>query len=144
MNPVEIEEAVSNLALEPFDQAEFPFQFLRAFGQKDTALTRLRAGNTNQSDVPGAILQRGNIHIAACDPGAMDEVLKALRESPKTSSQRAKFILHGELTVKRLKKSHGQWLLAAENSAYPSLPLIEGDCEIWGVVTHSVRRHCGR
>jgi len=72
MNPVEIEEAVSNLALETFDQAEFPYQFLRAFGQKDTALARLRAGNTNQSDVPGAILQRGNIHIAACDPGAVD------------------------------------------------------------------------
>ena len=83
MNPVEIEEAVSNLVLEPFDRAEFPFQFLRAFGQKDTALARLRAGNTNQSDVPGAILQRGNIHVAACDPGAVDETLKALRESPK-------------------------------------------------------------
>ncbi|MFC3101688.1 type IIL restriction-modification enzyme MmeI [Altererythrobacter lauratis] len=93
MNPVEIEEAVSNLALEPFDQAEFPFQFLRAFGQKDTALARLRAGNTNQSDVPGAILQRGNIHIATCDPGAVDETLRALRESPKTTSQKAKFIL---------------------------------------------------
>ncbi len=53
-------------------------------------------------------------------------------------------ILHGELTVKRLKKSDGQWLLAAENSVYPSLPIIEGDCEIWGVVTHSIRRHCGR
>lgn len=53
-------------------------------------------------------------------------------------------ILHGELTVKRLKKRDRQWLLAAENSAYPSLPLIEGDGEIWGVVTHSVRRHCGR
>lgn len=53
-------------------------------------------------------------------------------------------ILQGELTVKRLKKVDGQWLLAAENSAYPSLPLIEGDCEIWGVVAHSIRRHCGR
>lgn len=84
MNPVEIEEAVSNLALEPFDPAEFPFQFLRAFGQKDTALARLRAGNTNQSDLPGAILQRGNIHVATCNVGALDETLKALRESPKT------------------------------------------------------------
>jgi len=43
--------------------------------------------------VPGAILQRGNIHIAACDPGAVDETLKALRQSPKTTSQKAKFIL---------------------------------------------------
>lgn len=93
MNPVEIEEAVSNLALEPFNRDEFPYQFLRSFGQKDTALARLRAGNTNQSDVPGAVLRRGNIHIAACATGAVDGTLKALRQSPKTGSQKAKFIL---------------------------------------------------
>lgn len=52
--------------------------------------------------------------------------------------------LQGDLTVKRLKKAGGQWLLAAENADYPSLPMVEGDCEIWGVVTHSIRRHCGR
>ena len=46
MNPVEIEEAASNLALEPFHRAEYPFQFLRAFGNKDTAIARLKAGNT--------------------------------------------------------------------------------------------------
>jgi hypothetical protein len=93
MNPVEIEEAVSSLALEPFDATEFPFQFLRAFGNKETAIQRLRAGNTNQSDVAGALLQRGNIHIATCIAGAVDETLRALRESPKTASQKAKFIL---------------------------------------------------
>ena len=53
-------------------------------------------------------------------------------------------ILQGDLTVKRLKKVGGQWHLAAENKDYPSLPLVEGDCEVWGVVTHSIRRHCGR
>ena len=53
-------------------------------------------------------------------------------------------ILQGELTVKRLRKTGGNWHLVAENSAYPALPLVEGDCEIWGVVTHSIRRHCGR
>lgn len=93
MNPVEIEEAVSNLALEPFHATEFPFQFLRAFGNKETAIQRLRAGNTNQSDVAGAVLQRGNIHIATCPAGAVDNTLKTLRESPKTASQKAKFIL---------------------------------------------------
>lgn len=93
MNPVEIEEAVSSLALEPFDATEFPFQFLRAFGNKETAIQRLRAGNTNQSDVAGALLQRGNIHIATCATGAVDDTLKALRDSPKTASQKAKFIL---------------------------------------------------
>jgi hypothetical protein len=93
MNPVEIEEAVSSLALDPFDANEFPFQFLRAFGNKETAIQRLRAGNTNQSDVAGALLQRGNIHIATCMAGSVDDTLRALRDSPKTASQKAKFIL---------------------------------------------------
>ena len=53
-------------------------------------------------------------------------------------------ILQGDLTVKRLKKIGEQWHLAAENKEYPALPMGEGDCEIWGVVTHSIRRHCGR
>jgi hypothetical protein len=99
MNPVEIEEAVSSLALDPFDANEFPFQFLRAFGNKETAIQRLRAGNTNQSDVAGALLQRGNIHIATCAAGAVDDTLRTLRDSPKTASQKAKFILatDGEL-----------------------------------------------
>jgi hypothetical protein len=93
MNPVEIDEAVSALALEPFDRCDFAYQFLTAFGSKGTAIQRLRAGATNQSDVSGGILQRGNIHIATCAPGEVDETLSALRQSPKTASQKAKFIL---------------------------------------------------
>jgi hypothetical protein len=93
MNPVEIEEAVSALAQAPFDRAEFPFHFLAAFGNKETTLQRLRAGNTNQSDIPGAVLQRGHIHIMACEPGGVDDALRSLRESPKTAAQKAKFIL---------------------------------------------------
>ena len=93
MNPVEIEEAVSALALAPFDRAEFPFRFLAAFGNKETTLNRLRAGNTNQSDIPGAVLQRGHIHLMGCEPGGVDEALRRLRESPKTTAQKAKFIL---------------------------------------------------
>ncbi len=53
-------------------------------------------------------------------------------------------VLQACLTVKRLKKVAGLWHLAAENTDYPSLPIVESDCEIWGVVTHSIRRHCGR
>ena len=53
-------------------------------------------------------------------------------------------ILQGDLAVKRLKKVGGQWHLAAENNDHPSLPLVEGGCDAWGVVTHSIRRHCGR
>jgi hypothetical protein len=93
MNPVEIEEAVTQLASEPFDGAEFPFQFLTAFGNKQTTVDRLRKGNTNQSNLTGGVLQRNNIHIATCDAGDVNETLTALRDSPKTISNKAKFIL---------------------------------------------------
>lgn len=93
MNAVEIEAAISELALQPFDAAEFPFAFLAAFGNKDTALKRLRAGNNNTSDVPGGVLLRNNIHIAVCEAGTVGETLQALRASPATAKAKAKFIL---------------------------------------------------
>ncbi len=93
MNAVEIEEAVSDLAIAPFDPAEFPYAFLAAFGNKDTTIKRLRAGASNTSDVAGGVLQRSNIHIATCAAGLVDATLKALRESPKTAQAKAKFIL---------------------------------------------------
>ena len=93
MNAVEIEAALSELALEPFDAAQFPFSFLAAFGNKDTTLQRLRSGNNNASDVPGGVLQRSNIHMAVCDAAAVGDTLKALRASPATAKAKAKFIL---------------------------------------------------
>ncbi len=93
MNAVEIEEAISDLALQPFDAAEFAFAFLAAFGNKDTALKRLRSGNNNASDVPGGVLQRSNIHIAVCATGQTGDTLKALRASTATVKAKARFIL---------------------------------------------------
>jgi hypothetical protein len=93
MNAVEIEAAISELALQPFDGAEFPYAFLAAFGEKETAIKRLRSGNTNTSDVPNGVLQRNKIHLAVCDVGMVGETLKALRASPATAKAKAKFIL---------------------------------------------------
>lgn len=93
MNAVEIESAVSDLAAQPFDAAEFPYALLAAFGNKETTLKRLRTGNNNASDVPGGILLRNNIHIAVCDAGAVGESLRTLRDSPATTKAKAKFIL---------------------------------------------------
>src|ERR1035437_5310586 len=93
MNAVEIEAAVSALALQSFESAEFPFAFLGAFGNKETTIKRLRKGESNGSDLPGGVLQRNNIHIATCESGRVGEMLKALRQSPKTAAAKAKFIL---------------------------------------------------
>ncbi|HQS65446.1 MAG TPA: lactate dehydrogenase, partial [Acidovorax defluvii] len=119
MNAVEIEQAISELALQPFDAAEFAFTFLAAFGNKDTTLKRLRTGNNNTSDVPGGVLVRNNIHVAVCESGTVGEVLKSLRASPATTKAKAKFIL----------ATDGQTLEAEEliggetiNCAYPDFP----------------------
>jgi hypothetical protein len=93
MNAVEIEEAISDLVLQPFDAAEFPYQFLAAFSAKDTTLKRLRKGDSNTSDVNGGVLWRGNIHLAIAPVGEVGATLSALRASPKTASAKAKFIL---------------------------------------------------
>jgi hypothetical protein len=93
MNAVEIEEAVSMLAEQPFDAESFPFAFLEAFGNKETTIKRLKSGTTNQSDLPGGVLQRNNIHMQVCPEGEVPATLNALRTSPATTKQKVKFIL---------------------------------------------------
>jgi hypothetical protein len=92
MNAVEIEQAISELAEKPFDRQEFPFQFLEAFGNKETTLKRLRTGVSNKSDL-GGVLQTNNIHIATCAPGQTSATIAALRVSPATTKGKARFIL---------------------------------------------------
>ena len=93
MNAVEIEEAISLLAEQPFVPAEFPYSFLEAFGNKETTIKRLKSGNNNKSDIVGGILQQNNIHIAVSEPGQVTETLKKLKDSPATIKARARFIL---------------------------------------------------
>ena len=97
MNAVEIEEAISTLAEQPFDAANFPYAFLEAFGNKNTTIKRLKSGNENKSDVGNdlilGVLQRNNIHIAVCPTGETNAVLNKLRISPATEKAKAKFIL---------------------------------------------------
>lgn len=92
MNAVEIEQAITDLAEQPFDLAEFPYAFLEAFGNKATTIKRLRAGASNKSDL-GGVLQTSNIHILTCNAGQVTTTLKALKDSPATAKGKAKFVL---------------------------------------------------
>lgn len=97
MNAIEIEQAISDLAEQPFDAANFPYAFLEAFGNKETTIKRLKSGGENKSDIGedviSSVLQRNNIHIAVCQNGEVSTTLQQLRASPATSKVKAKFIL---------------------------------------------------
>jgi len=93
LNAVEIEEAISRLAEQPFDAAEFPYAFLEAFGNKATTINRLRKRDSNKTDIEGAVLQHNNIHMAVSPAGEVLKTLERLKNSPATTRQKAKYIL---------------------------------------------------
>ncbi len=95
MNAVEIKQAVSELAEQPFDRQSFPFQFLAAFGNKYTALKRSRTGVSNKSNL-GDFLHANMIHIATCAPGQVHATLASLRANAVSSRRRARFNLATE------------------------------------------------
>lgn len=117
MNAVEIESAISDLARQPFDAAEFAFDFLAAFGNNAVAIKKLRTSNA--SDIQRGLLQRNKLHLAVCDAGKVGDTLSALRASPATAKGKVRFIL----------ATDGQTLEAEElatgetvTSHYPDFP----------------------
>ncbi|UVL08343.1 lactate dehydrogenase [Pseudomonas rhodesiae] len=118
MNAVEIEQAITDLAGQPFNRVEFPYAFLQAFGNKETTLKRLRSGATNKSDL-GGVLQTSNIHLVVCEAGKVTETLAALKASPATTRAKAKFVLatDGE-TLEAEELESGETVACA----YPEFP----------------------
>ena len=55
MNPVEIEQALSDFAETAFEPIEFPYGFLACFGRKANELRSLRSGTTNKLDLDHAV-----------------------------------------------------------------------------------------
>jgi len=92
MNAVEIEQAVTDLAAQPFDGAEFPYAFLEAFGNKDATLKRLRTGGMNVSDV-GGVLQRNHIHILVAPAGQVGVAMEQVRTSERNDRWKVRFVL---------------------------------------------------
>ncbi|MDA9680079.1 lactate dehydrogenase [Gammaproteobacteria bacterium] len=93
MNPVEIEQALSDFIEEPFDPIEFPFRLLACFGRKPNELKSLRSGTTNKSETEHAVLLRNTIHICVCPNGEVSKHLDILREAPETTKWKAKLTL---------------------------------------------------
>ena len=131
MNAVEIEEAISALVERPFDDGEFSFAFLQAFGNKDTTIKRLRKGESNRSDL-GGVLQTNNIHIAVAAPGEVTKTLAALKASPASARAKAKFVLatdgetfEGGLGELRAGQGHEQRAEVARNAAHDPIVILD-------------------
>ena len=119
VNAVEIEAALSDLAVEPFDAEEFAFSFLAAFGNKNTTIARLRRGDTNQSDVPGGVLQRNNIHIAAAATDHVSSTLTELRASSRTTQAKARFVLATDGITLEAEDLRSGEAIACEYAKFP-------------------------
>lgn len=118
MNAVEIESAISDLAQQYFDPAEFPYAFLEAFGNKATTIKRLRSGTSNKSDL-GGVLQTNNIHIAVANVGAVTQTLAALKASPATTRAKAKFVLATDGEVLEAEELESGETVACKYEEFP-------------------------
>lgn len=110
MNAVEIEQAITELAEQPFDAEAFPFAFLEAFGNKATTIKKLRSGASNKSDM-GGVLQSGHIHLKTCEAGQVPQTLTDLKDSKATQTKRNKV----------------RFLLATDGQIFEAEDLVTGE-----------------
>ena len=93
MNPTEIYDALAKIAAEPFDPNEFPFAFAEATDAAKAAISKLRNGSTNKSDLPGGVLFNKKFHYAPALTGLTDITLDQLRASKKTKGSKPAILI---------------------------------------------------
>ncbi|QEH97907.1 class I SAM-dependent DNA methyltransferase [Gluconobacter thailandicus] len=93
MNPTEIYDALSTIAEASFDAEEFPFSFAEATDASQAAISKLRNGSTNKSDLPGGVLFGKRFYYAPAPAGKSDTTLEQLRASKKTKSSKPAILL---------------------------------------------------
>lgn len=86
MNPTEIYDALSDIASSPFNADEFPFAFAEATDAAKAAVSKLRNGSTNKSDIPGGVLFNRKFHYAPALNDTVDTMLAQLQASKRTKS----------------------------------------------------------
>ncbi|RJE85467.1 class I SAM-dependent DNA methyltransferase [Paracoccus onubensis] len=93
MNPTEIYDALAEIAAAPFDPDEFPFAFAEATDAAKAAISKLRGGSTNKSDLPGGVLFNRKFHYAPAMTGLVEATLDQLRASKKTRTAKPAILI---------------------------------------------------
>lgn len=93
MNPTEIYDALAEIAAKPFDATEFPFDIATATDGAKAAISKLRSGSTNKSDLQGGVLFGKKFHYAPALAGMTDDTLNQLRSSKKTKTSKPAILI---------------------------------------------------
>jgi len=93
MNPTEIHDALAEISDAVFDPNEFPFAFAQATDAAKAAVSKLRNGTTNKSDLPGGVLFNKKFHYAPALTGMVDVTLEQLRSSKKTKTAKPAILI---------------------------------------------------
>jgi hypothetical protein len=93
MNVVEIEEAVAELAKQPFRAGDFIAGFMAAYGAPKATLARSKTPEGNGSDLPGGVLWRKWLHFKPSKSGQITQDLDALDASKKTAQGKVRFTI---------------------------------------------------
>lgn len=93
MNVIEIEEAVADIAEKPFDEDDFFYDFMAAYGANPTTITRLKDGSTNKTDIPNGILWRNWVHYIPNPAEGLSMALERLETSAATKRGKCRYIL---------------------------------------------------
>lgn len=91
MNAVEIEEAVGELAQQPFNPKTFVTGFMAAYGAPKTTLTLIQNGNNNPSDLTGGVLWRKWLHYKPSPTGQVADDLDSIEASKKTAQGKVRY-----------------------------------------------------
>ncbi|MBL3705009.1 hypothetical protein GI582_20125 [Sulfitobacter sp. BDSS02] len=62
MNPTDIFEVLEPISKPPFDPAEFGFSFAEATDNAQAAVSKLRGGSLNRSDIEAGVLMNLKFH----------------------------------------------------------------------------------
>lgn len=100
---VEIEEAVSVFASDPFDAVEFPFAFLAAFGNKETTIKRLRTPSANTQ----TRCSNKGLRMAKSADDLRDEYLALLTENRREQDYQRFMELNTRLIPREFVQNHG-------------------------------------
>ena len=92
MNASQIEKNVIAL-VENFNQEEFVFDLLKAYGISKTSITRLKKGDFNLSKVEGEILYKSKMLFKEVESGTLLSVIDDLTKEPESLNHNPRFVI---------------------------------------------------